>query len=99
MSPRAQRILNEGVLRAMQVCLEGMPADAIDLLGRNEVRRLLQLYVHEFAHVHGVILNDEDILDCLDEHVRTRRSTTEITPITTPIGDMSPVTQREDTHQ
>lgn len=88
MSPLARGILNEGVLRAMRVCIEGMPIDAINLLGRREVRRLVQLYVHEFARAHGVLLTDDDILDCLDDHVRTRRSTSEIAPIGEPPAAM-----------
>lgn len=79
MSPRAQRILNEAVLKAIGVCLEGMPSDAF--------------VMHQFARSHGVILTDDDILDSLDEHVRTRRSTSEITPI----GEPPAALHREDT--
>ena len=60
MSPLARKILNEAVLKAMNVCLEDLPADAV---GRREARRLVVQYVHDFAHAHGVILADEDIFD------------------------------------
>lgn len=79
MSPRAQRVLNEAVLKAIGACLEGLPVDALELLGRRGVRKLVLLYVHEFAVSHGVVLSDEDILDSLDAHVHTRRSSNEIT--------------------
>lgn len=94
MSPRMRCILNEGVLRAAGACMEGMPEDIFELIGRREVRRLVLLYVHEFARSHGVILDDDDILDSLDEHVRTRRSTSEITPIGAP-----PVSFNREEHQ
>lgn len=81
MSPLARKLINEAVLKAIGVCMEGMPTDAIAVLGRRQVRRLVLLYVHEFAKSHGVILDDEDILDALDEHVRTRRATSEMKPI------------------
>lgn len=72
---------NEAIQRAIRICLEGMPDDALDILGRREVRRLVLLFVHEFTRAHSVIYEDGEILNELDEQVKTRRATSEITPV------------------
>ena len=69
---------------AVEIALEGMPDAAWEVLTRKEVRRLICLFVMEYARNRGVIIEEHDFEEHLDAVMRERFIADEPTPVETP---------------
>ncbi len=71
-SPEAMMAPGMTIKQAIGIALEGMPVDALKMIDTKEARKLILLYVHEYAKNHDVILEDSDITSELDIELERR---------------------------